>query len=322
ARGDEPRRARERGAPPGAAGVGPRGGAPGRGRRDPGAARRHRGRLRGPLRADDRRRPRGARRRARAAAPAPSGGGAAFGTLGRLATRGIVAALSRTAVAIAALMIAVSAAIGVGIMIASFREAVVSWLEGTLRADVYVSAPSLVGNRPDATLDPALVARLAATPGVARANTSRGVVVPAAGGPVQVVALDVDPARPPRWRFREGDAAAVWRAPDAGSPASGAGPDAAIVSEPYANRRGARTGGRVRLRTDPGDHDFPVAGVSYDYGSRAGVAVRSRRTYDRFWDDRAVSGVAIEAAPGVDLDPLMAELRMRAAGGQDVVVRS
>ena len=56
-------------------------------------------------------------------------------------------------------MIAVSAAIGVGVMIASFREAVVRWLEGTLRADIYVSAPSLVGNRPDATLDPALVAR-------------------------------------------------------------------------------------------------------------------------------------------------------------------
>src|SRR5712664_546374 len=114
---------------------------------------------------------------------------AALGTLGRLAARGIVASLSRTAVAIAALMIAVSAAIGVGIMIASFREAVVSWLEGTLRADVYVSAPSLVGNRPDATLDPALVARLAATPGVARAGTSRSVLVPGPGGPVQVVAL-------------------------------------------------------------------------------------------------------------------------------------
>ena len=79
------------------------------------------------------------------------------GSLGRLATRGIVAALSRTSVAIAALMIAVSATIGVGVMIASFREAVVRWLEGTLRADIYVSAPSLVGNRPDATLDPALV---------------------------------------------------------------------------------------------------------------------------------------------------------------------
>jgi len=241
---------------------------------------------------------------------------AALGTLGRLATRGIVASLSRTAVAIAALMIAVSAAIGVGIMIASFREAVVSWLEGTLRADVYVSAPSLVGNRPDATLDPALVARLAATPGVARAGTSRSVLVPGNGGPVQVVALDVDPARPPRWRFREGSSDAVW-----GARGPGAIEDV-IVSEPYANRRGARVGEAVRLHTDRGGHDFRVAGVFYDYGSSAGVVVMSRRTYDRFWDDRRVSGVAIEAAPGADLGALMAALRERAAGDQVVVVRS
>jgi putative ABC transport system permease protein len=242
---------------------------------------------------------------------------AAFGPLGRLATRGIVAAFSRTSVAIAALMIAVSAAIGVGIMIASFREAVVSWLEGTLRADVYVSAPSLVGNRPDATLEPALVARLATTPGVARAGTSRGVLVPGPGGPVQVVALDVDPARPPRWRFREGSSAAVW------GPGGDVGiGDVVIVSEPYANRRDARVGHAVRLRTDRGDRDFRVGGVFYDYGSSAGVVVMSRRTYDRFWDDRKVSGVAIEAAPGADLGALMADLRERAAGDQEVVVRS
>ena len=84
-----------------------------------------------------------------------------------MAARGIHAALSRTGVAIAALMIAVSATIGVGIMIASFREAVEQWLEGTLRADVYVSPPSLIGSRPDGTLDPGLAQRLAGTPGAA-----------------------------------------------------------------------------------------------------------------------------------------------------------
>jgi putative ABC transport system permease protein len=237
---------------------------------------------------------------------------ATFGTLGRLATGGIVGAFSRTSVAIAALMIAVSAAIGVGIMIASFREAVVSWLDGTLRADVYVSAPSLVGNRPDATLEPALVARLTATPGVARAGTSRGVLVPGSGGPVQVVALDVDPARPPRWRFREGSSDAVWSQ----------GSDTVIVSEPYANRHGARVGDVVRLRTDRGERNFRVGGVFYDYGSSSGVVVMSRQTYDRFWDDRKVSGIGIEATPGADLGALMADLRARAAGDQEVVVRS
>jgi len=228
--------------------------------------------------------------------------GSVFGMLGRLATRGIVAAL----------MIAVSAAIGVGVMIASFREAVVRWLDGTLRADVYVSVPSLVGNRPDATLEAALVARLAAVPGVARASTSRSVFVPSPRGPVQVIALDLDPARRPRWRFRDGGSDPVWAA----------GGEAVIVSEPYANRHGAQVGGTVRVKTDRGERDFPVAGVFYDYGSSAGVVVMSRRTYDRFWDDRGVSGLAIEAAPGADLGALMAALRERAAGGQEVVIRA
>ncbi|HEV8471228.1 MAG TPA: FtsX-like permease family protein [Methylomirabilota bacterium] len=234
----------------------------------------------------------------------------AFGLLGRLATRSIVAALSRTSVAMAALMIAVAAAIGVGVMIASFREAVTRWLEGTLRADVYISAPSLVGSRPDATLDPALVAHLAATPGVARAGTSRGVVVQSVRGPVQVVALDVDPTRPPGWRFRSGGDDGVWNG------------DAVIVSEPYANRHDARVGGAVRLRTDRGQQDFRVAGVFYDYGSSAGVVVMSRRTYDAAWEDRRISSLALEAAPGVDVNALVAVVRERAAGGPSLVIRS
>ena len=234
--------------------------------------------------------------------------GSAFGLLGRLATRGIVAALSRTSVAMAALMISVAAAIGVGVMIASFREAVTSWLEGTLRADVYVSAPSLVGNRPDAALDPALAARLAATPGVARASTSRGVVVQSPRGPVQVVALDVDPVRPPRWRYREGSAEGVWDG------------DAVLVSEPFANRHATR--GSVTLSTDRGEQTFRVAGVFYDYGSSAGVVVMSRRTYDRAWNDRLLSSLALEAGPGVDVDALVAAVRARAAGGPRLVVRS
>jgi putative ABC transport system permease protein len=234
--------------------------------------------------------------------------GAAFGLLGRLATRSIVAALSRTSVAMAALMIAVAAAIGVGVMIASFREAVTAWLEGTLRADVYISAPSLVGSRPDATLDPELVARLAATPGVARASTSRGVVVQSPRGPAQVVALDIDPSRPPRWRFRSGGDAGVWDG------------DAVIVSEPFANRHGVRA--TVRLSTDHGERDFRVAGVFYDYGSSAGVVVMSRRTYDGAWNDRRISGLALEAAPGVDVNALVAAVRERAAGGPRLLVRS
>jgi putative ABC transport system permease protein len=237
----------------------------------------------------------------------------AFGLLGRIAARGIVAALSRTGVAVAALMVAFAATIGVGIMIASFREAVVQWLAGSLQADIYVAPPSLIGSRPDATLEPALVGRLAATPGVARASTSRGSVARGPSGPVRIVALGFEPGHAPGFKFREGRPAVVWPAFEAG---------AVIVSEPFAYRSAVGAGGSVRLRTDRGERDFPVAGVFYDYGSSAGTVMMSRRTYDRFWDDGAVSALALYAAPGVDVSRLIDALRQRAAGGPDVIIRS
>jgi putative ABC transport system permease protein len=80
-----------------------------------------------------------------------------FGVIGRLAPRSITGALSRTAVAIAALMVAVSVVIGVGLMVGSFRSTVVTWLGQTLWGDVYISAPSLTATRSAAPLDSALL---------------------------------------------------------------------------------------------------------------------------------------------------------------------
>ncbi|MDZ7747908.1 MAG: hypothetical protein U5K43_02940 [Halofilum sp. (in: g-proteobacteria)] len=62
--------------------------------------------------------------------------GAAVGPLGRMAARGITAALSRTALAVIALTVALSATVGVGVMIDSFRGTVDRWLQRTLAADL------------------------------------------------------------------------------------------------------------------------------------------------------------------------------------------
>ena len=75
---------------------------------------------------------------------------AVFGALGRMAPRGVSGALSRTAVAVAALMVAISVTIGVGLMVGSFRTTVISWLGQTLWGDLYVSAPSLTSTRSSA----------------------------------------------------------------------------------------------------------------------------------------------------------------------------
>ncbi len=87
-----------------------------------------------------------------------------------LAARGIGASITRTGIAAAALTVAVAATVGVGIMIESFRDSLIRWLETTLQSDIYVSAPNETGGRPGGQLPEGLAARLAALPGVAEVS--------------------------------------------------------------------------------------------------------------------------------------------------------
>ncbi len=236
-----------------------------------------------------------------------------LGLQGAMAARGVASRLSRTAPAIAALTVAVSVTVALGIMIGSFRRTVEHWLGTTLRADVYVSAPSSISSRTEGELDPALVARLLAAPGVADVSTNRGVQVRSTEGPVRVVALGIGARGERGFDFRSARRA-VWPAfQDSG---------AVIVSEPFAYRHRLRTGDAVRLNTDRGARDFPVAGVFYDYGSDQGVVIMASRTYRRWWRDDGISALGLYAAVGVSADTLVARLRSRTAPGQDVMIRS
>lgn len=235
------------------------------------------------------------------------------GVLGGMAARGVSSALSRTAPAVAALCVAVSVTVALGVMIGSFRRTVQEWLGTTLQADVYVSAPSPVRSRPEGTLEPTLVRRLSAVPGVAAVTTNRNVLVHSPAGETRLVALALDGQGLRTFDFKAGNARRIWPLfRDSGR---------VIVSEPFAYRRGVGLGDSVRLRTDRGLHAFPVAGVFYDYASDQGLVMMSRRTYERYWRDRGITAMGLYAAAGVTADTLVARLRAR-AGGDDVLIRS
>ena len=236
------------------------------------------------------------------------------GTLGRLCGRSIVATLSRTAVAIAALMVAVSVTVGVGIMVQSFRQTVVRWLESSLHADVYIAPPSLIARRSDSTLDPALVKRLASAPGIARVNTYRGLQVESPLGLTQLVALDLAERSYTAFTFILGEPQAIWPAFQNEA--------AVIISEPYAYRHQLSLNDALQLRTDRGEHVFRVVGIFTDYGSDQGIVMMSRHTYDRWWQDALVSSLGVYAEPNTDVDRLVASLRGLAGAEHDVLIRS
>lgn len=238
----------------------------------------------------------------------------------RLGGLGVVTALSRTAVAVAALMVAVSVTVGVGIMVQSFRQTVVRWLEASLHADVYVAPASPLVWRSDAVLDPALIERVAVLPGVERLNTYRGARVESRTGLTQVIAIDLGARGKASFQFIAGRPESIWPAFD--DPTGHDGRPAVIVSEPYAYRHGLTEGDTLDLRTDRGEQAFRVAGVFVDYGSDQGIVMLSRRVYDAWWEDPRVSSLSLHAAAETDVDRLVDTLRGDAGTESEVVVRS
>ena len=241
--------------------------------------------------------------------------GRAWGALGRMAPRNVNNSLSRTSVAVAALMIAISVTIGVSVMVGSFRHTVVAWLAQTLRGDVYVSLPGPQDGT--ASIEAGAVARLRAWPGVARVDTLRSVTVDSPDGPVHVAAVDNPSTGEERvFAWAAGPPEAVWQAmqPEGG---------AVIVSEPLATRLGLpRRGGSITLLTGSGLHTFPIAGIYYDYASSQGTVTMAMPIYRHLWDDTAVTAAALRLAPGVEAEAVVRDLQDHLGGEQRLSVRS
>ncbi|MGD8398331.1 MAG: ABC transporter permease [Anaerolineae bacterium] len=239
--------------------------------------------------------------------------GRIWGALGRMAPRNVTNSISRTAVAVAALMVAVSVTIGVSLMIGSFRTTVVTWLDQVLQGDVYVTAPSRTSTQATTPLDPAVLPIVEAWPGVERVDLLRTATVESTAGPVSVFGVD-NPDFGDR-PFLSGDlsSAEVWAAMQAG---------AVVVSEPYANIAGLpRRGGTVTLYTAAGPREFPVAGIYYDYVTSGGTISMSLDTYRRLWDDETLTALALRLAPGADADAVARELGDALAPVQRLFVR-
>ncbi len=236
------------------------------------------------------------------------------GVLGRMAPRNVTAALSRTAVAVAALMVAVSVTVGVGLMVASFRTTVVDWLGQTLWGDVYISAPQLTATRSAAALDPRVLEVMRSWPGVARWDVLRSAEVGSPDGPILVTAVsDEDFTAPRVFVSTDGSREQVAAAVKAG---------AVLASEPLANRLGLPArGATVTLYTDRGPRTFPVAGVYRDYSNSQGTVMMGLDLYRQHWDDPTITAGLLVLAPGVDVDETVAGLREALAGIQGVVVR-
>ncbi|MFQ2287097.1 FtsX-like permease family protein [Aeromonas dhakensis] len=163
--------------------------------------------------------------------------------------------LDRTAIAVMALQLAIAAAIGIGVMVSSFRSSVEIWLGQRLAADLYVTAPKGVAGSKGALSEQTLDTILA-QPDVSAA--SRRSVHPARwqGQPIEWAQMDFIPELKAAYPLLAGR----W-------PAT---PDEVLASEPLTVRLGVRVGQTLEVTGEQGPRALTVTGVYQDYGSDKG----------------------------------------------------
>ncbi len=237
-----------------------------------------------------------------------------LGLVVQMANRDVARHLSRTGVAVAALMVAFSATVGVGVMVDSFRGGVALWINDLLNADLYIAPPPDENNGEQLTaLEPGVLAALRAMPEIAEISTYRGFKVDLENRPVRVIAADLAASSQAGYRLIAGQPDTVWPAFQRG--------DAVLVSEPLAYRQHRVAGDQLTLPTDSGPRTFNIAGVFLDYGSEHGRVLLHQSVYARYWHEPLVTSVAVFAKPDVRLADLRVRLQQRLGVIQPLVIR-
>ena len=229
------------------------------------------------------------------------------GTWARLAVTGIGSSLSRTGVAIVALAVAVSATIGVSVMVDSFRGSVSNWLEQTLQADVYAGIRR-------GTLDPVLLKELSQISGVVAFSSNRRSWHEDEYGRTQVLATKMAPGSYAGTEILDADPKDVWSLFERD--------DVVLVSEPYAYRNRVTPGDSVALRTASGKTEFRIIATYQSYDINAAALLMSRQTYDRHFDDSGVDSIGLYLDDGVDVADVITQMEAISRGRQELLINS
>ncbi|WP_066708533.1 FtsX-like permease family protein [Curvibacter delicatus] len=212
------------------------------------------------------------------------------------------------AVAVSGVVAALSLAVALTVMVASFRDSVTQWLAQVLPADLYVRSASTVGAADTQYFTPEFVQAVARLPGVQRVQAQRQLALLLAPErpAVALLARELDdPARD---------------LPLLGEPLPvPAGQIGIYVSEAMLDLHGARPGQvfapisqsfmplALDRRAPPAT--FFVAGVWRDYARQSGTIAMARRSYEQLTGDTRSNDLALWLDAAVPLDAMQQAIR-------------
>jgi putative ABC transport system permease protein len=204
--------------------------------------------------------------------------------------------LSGLSLALMALLLALAVNVGVGTMVESFSRTFVTWLDGRLAADVYVSArddkqaieiKAWLRDRPEVQ---------AILPG-GRADTQF------AGAPIEVLGLPDHATYRDQWPLLQQDKNA-WVRLRAG--------DAAFISEQLARRQNLAIGDRIEVPAPGGNWPLEIIGIYADYGNPKGQITVNYAALTRRFPGIPQTRFGLRVAPE-NIPPLLATMKEKFA---------
>jgi len=238
-----------------------------------------------------------------------------IGVEGLLASRSLGGSLRRTSVLVAALATAVAMMTSVGIMVGSFRQTVLTWMQNELPADLYLRPAGWSGGDQHPTMSPAIPDRIAQVPGVESVRRLRAYNIQYQGLPATLAGAQPNPpGQQQSLQFLSGlHAGQVMRKLTSGN--------FAVVSEPFANKHHVKPGMSITLPLGQQKVTFRILGVFYDYGDEAGLILVNWNTLLRYLPNPAPSNLAVYLAPGANLQQTRVAIQ-KAIGNSDVLLFS
>jgi len=218
------------------------------------------------------------------------------------------------AVAVSGVVAALSLAVALTVMVASFRTSITQWLDTVLPAELYVRSAASASTQDTAYFEPAFVQAAARLPGVVRLTTQRNQqFLPDPAQPA--VALIARPLGPQM-------------GPTRGLPMVGEslpvppGQIGIYVSEAMADLHGARPGTAYPALSEHfralapekynGNATFFIAGVWRDYARQFGTIAMDQADFVRLSGDTRVNDLALWLEPDADVPAIEQSLRQLA----------
>ncbi len=221
------------------------------------------------------------------------------GLPGKVAAGNIRQNLDRTAVAVAAFMVAISMSIGLSSMIGSFRQSLIWWMGTQLQADLFI------GKVDEAEVPESFYHELRTIPDLDGFDLYRNVQVLYRGEPITLCSVSAAVLQKyTHFGWLKGGNE-NWDPVKNGE---------VIVSESFSRRFGKKAGDTVTLEGVSGPASLNVAAIFYDYTSERGVVMMDRSTYLRIFNDHTISSLGVFVSPKNPLrKELLEEVRQRAA---------